>query len=240
VRLRVDPGGEEALELLSCASENSERRVRGAGQLRGGVDEPLQKRVERELRAQSDASVDEEAKAIEGGRLGHSCWPISLTPTLDQPLKVPDTIAARTYVNYSYDVPVHRRRHRFHSRNRRRRDDGSWAVRARVERFAEPALLRLLAERPTHGYELLDRLPAFLGEERVDVGNVYRALRALEEEGLVVSEWDAELPGPARRTYTLTEDGHAALAAWLESLATLRDGLATFLEDAPKGGDHVR
>jgi PadR family transcriptional regulator, regulatory protein PadR len=109
-----------------------------------------------------------------------------------------------------------------------------------VERFAEPALLRLLAERPTHGYELLERLPALLGEDRVDVGNLYRALRALEEEGLVVSEWQADLPGPAKRTYTLTDDGRAALEAWLGSLASLRDGLTGFLDDAPKGGDHVR
>jgi DNA-binding PadR family transcriptional regulator len=99
--------------------------------------------------------------------------------------------------------------------------------------------LHLLAERPTHGYELLERLPALLGEERVDVGNVYRALRALEEEGLVVSEWQADLPGPAKRSYTLTDDGRAALDAWLDSLAALRDGLTSFLDDAKKGGDHV-
>ena len=135
---------------------------------------------------------------------------------------------------------MHRRRHHWRSRNRRRREDGSWAVRARVERFAEPALLRLLAERPTHGYELLEQLPALLGEDRVDVGNLYRALRALEEEGLVVSEWQAELPGPAKRTYTLTDDGRAALDAWLGSLASLRDGLTSFLDDTAKGGDHVR
>ena len=135
---------------------------------------------------------------------------------------------------------MHRRRHHWRSRNRRRREDGSWAVWARVERFAEPALLRLLAERPTHGYELLEQLPALLGEDRVDVGNLYRALRALEEEGLVVSEWQAELPGPAKRTYTLTDDGRTALEAWLGSLASLRDGLTSFLDDAAKGGDHVR
>ena len=134
---------------------------------------------------------------------------------------------------------MHTNRRRWRSRNRRRREDGTWVVRARVERFGEPALLRLLAERPTHGYELLERLPDLLGEERVDVGNVYRALRALEVEGLVESEWDARLPGPARRTYTLTDEGRAALAAWAESLASLRDSLTTFLEEAPKGGDHV-
>jgi len=132
------------------------------------------------------------------------------------------------------------RRSRWRSRNRRRREDGSWAVRARGERFGEPALLRLLSERPTHGYELLERLPELLGEERVDVGNLYRVLRALEEDGLVVSEWQAGLPGPTKRTYTLTDDGREALAAWLEALAALRDGLTTFLDDTEKGGDHVR
>ena len=50
------------------------------------------------------------------------------------------------------------------------------------------------------------------GEERVDVGNLYRVLRALEEQGLVTSEWDETLPGPAKRTYELTDPAGAALA----------------------------
>jgi poly-beta-hydroxybutyrate-responsive repressor len=134
---------------------------------------------------------------------------------------------------------MHRRRLR--SRNRQRLDDGTWEVRARVERFGEPALLLLLAGGPTHGYELLERLPDLLGDERVDVGNVYRALRSLEEEGLVTSEWRADLPGPAKRTYTLTDEGRELLEAWVESLAALRDGLQGFVERARvKGGDDVR
>ena len=130
------------------------------------------------------------------------------------------------------------RRHRF--RSRRRRPDGGWEVRARVERLGEPALLLLVADRPTHGYELLERLPELVGEERVDVGNVYRALRALEEEGLVASEWRADLPGPAKRTYRLTDDGQVVLAHWLDSLAVLRDEVTRFLDLAQEGGDHVR
>jgi DNA-binding PadR family transcriptional regulator len=89
----------------------------------------------------------------------------------------------------------------------------------------------LLASGPTHGYELLERLPPLVGEERVDVGNVYRALRGLEEEGLVDSEWRADLPGPAKRTYTLTDDGRAVLELWRGSLASLRDELVTFLDE---------
>ena len=131
-------------------------------------------------------------------------------------------------------------RHRPGARNRRRLSDGGWEVRARIERFGEPALLQLVAAGPTHGYELLERLPRLIGGDRVDVGNVYRTLRALEDEGLVTSEWRADLPGPAKRTYTLTEDGGAALTAWLESLARLRESLGGFLDDAAReGGDHV-
>src|ERR687888_2093713 len=95
----------------------------------------------------------------------------------------------------------HRRAHPRRSRSRRMVRPGHWDVRARVERFVEPSLLLLLRERPVHGYELIERLPELAGEGRVDVGNLYRLLRALEGEGLVTSEWRADLPGPANRTY---------------------------------------
>ena len=113
-------------------------------------------------------------------------------------------------------------------------------MRARVERFGEAALLVVLADRPTHGYELLELLPGLSGEDRVDVGNLYRTLRALEEEGLVASEWSADLPGPTKRTYTLTDEGRAVLAAWLRAVAALRDRLQVFLDRSQEGGDHVQ
>ena len=104
-------------------------------------------------------------------------------------------------------------------------------MQARVERFVEPALLLLLRERPMHGYELLERLPEFTGEEaRADVGNLYRILRALEEEEIVRSEWSADLPGPAKRTYELTEVGVRLLDRWAESLREVRDVITKFSE----------
>src|SRR3977135_2621654 len=84
---------------------------------------------------------------------------------------------------------------------------GHWGVRARVERFSEPALLLLLRERPTPGYELLEALPDMAGEARVDMANLYRVLSALEEDDLVTSRWESGEAGPARRTYELTVPG---------------------------------
>lgn len=109
-------------------------------------------------------------------------------------------------------------RGRLHGPRTRWRDRaGHWHVRGRVERFVEPALLLLLSERPAHGYDLLDRL-AELIPERIDMGNLYRLLRRLEEDGVVTSEWDAALPGPAKRTYALTEAGRDLLGAWAKAL----------------------
>ncbi len=107
---------------------------------------------------------------------------------------------------------------------------GHWGVRARVERFSEPALLLLLRERPAHGYELLEQLPALTGEARVDMGNLYRVLRALEEDGLVTSRWEAGEPGPAKRTYELTAAGRRLLDVWANALRRSRDRIDTFLD----------
>ena len=123
----------------------------------------------------------------------------------------------------------HGRRHYRGPRTRRQTPAGSWVVKARVERFAEPTLLLLLRERPMHGYELLERLPALLGEERIDVGNLYRALRALEEEGVVSSEWRPDLPGPTKRTYQLTTTGRQLLDRWAEALRESRAVVDEFL-----------
>jgi PadR family transcriptional regulator, regulatory protein PadR len=123
------------------------------------------------------------------------------------------------------------RRHRSHRGPRTRwRDQGAdWRVRARVERFGEPALLLLLRERPAHGYELLERLPELLPDERIDMGNLYRVLRALEEDGVVRSEWDADAPGPAKRIYELTDEGRALLDGWADALRSSQDNVAAFL-----------
>jgi PadR family transcriptional regulator PadR len=120
------------------------------------------------------------------------------------------------------------RRHRRASRVRRRVGPGEYDVRARVERFAEPAVLLQLRERPVHGYELLEQLPELTGE-RVDMGNLYRFLRVLEAEGIVRSDWDDEAPGPSKRVYELTSEGRALLDQWAVALRGAQGRIDGFL-----------
>ena len=132
---------------------------------------------------------------------------------------------------------MHRRHHGRGHRSRRRVGTDEWAVRARIERFHEPALLLLLRERPRHGYELIEQLPEVAAGERVDVGNLYRYLRRLESDGIVESEWHGDLPGPAKRTYSLTPVGERLLGQWAEALRRSREDVSAFLDRYEKGGE---
>jgi poly-beta-hydroxybutyrate-responsive repressor len=96
------------------------------------------------------------------------------------------------------------------------------------KRFLRPCLLLLLREQPSHGYELLDRLRAF-GFDRDDPGGLYRALRALEREGLVRSAWEPSREGPQRRIYELTRPGMERLHADAKALARTQSALDRFL-----------
>lgn len=80
--------------------------------------------------------------------------------------------------------------------------------------FLRPSLLLLIAELPgRYGYELASALEQLGLNVSVVGGRLYRALRQLEEEGLVASEWDTSGDGAAKRLYRLTAAGSSALAS---------------------------
>lgn len=94
--------------------------------------------------------------------------------------------------------------------------------------FLRPCLLLLIAERPSHGYDLLERLTE-IGYQRAEPGGLYRTLRLLEQEGLITSGWGSSEVGPRRRTYWLSDDGMDWLHAWAGSMRYTRDVLDRYL-----------
>ncbi|SBT42991.1 helix-turn-helix transcriptional regulator [Micromonospora narathiwatensis] len=83
-----------------------------------------------------------------------------------------------------------------------------------------PFLLLLIFERPGHGYDLIERLET-MGVSDVEPGHVYRVLRGLERDRSVISAWETDGAGPARRCYTLTAQGHDDLRSWVTHLTYL-------------------
>lgn len=94
--------------------------------------------------------------------------------------------------------------------------------------FQRPCLLLLIGEKPSHGYDLLDRLRD-LGFKQADPGLLYRSLRAMEQEGLVKSDWEVSELGPPRRRYELSDEGKDWLHAWAGSLRETERMLDRFL-----------
>ncbi|MBV9455401.1 MAG: helix-turn-helix transcriptional regulator, partial [Rubrobacter sp.] len=63
--------------------------------------------------------------------------------------------------------------------------------------WLEPAVLVTLLESNLYGYKLMERLAMF-GFEAMNPGTLYRALRRMEHNGALKSEWDTTGDGPAR------------------------------------------
>ncbi len=95
--------------------------------------------------------------------------------------------------------------------------------------YLKPCLLLLLAEGPSHGYELLEQVRR-LGIKGAEPGGLYRYLRAMEKEDLVSSWWEPSQAGPARRTYVLTDSGRVALNESVQSLRDVRRILVGLLD----------
>lgn len=90
-------------------------------------------------------------------------------------------------------------------------------------------VLAVLRDGPCHGYELAKEVERRSNQVvQFNDGTLYPVLHALEEEGLIASEWSSNHGDRPRRVYSLTESGTAELArrvaGWQEFRAAV-DGV---------------
>ncbi len=87
-----------------------------------------------------------------------------------------------------------------------------------------PALLILtaLADVPRHGYGILQEVAALSeGRVRMRTGTLYGALDRLQGQGLIQVEREEVVDGRARRFYSLSPAGRAALTDEVAHLRTI-------------------
>jgi PadR family transcriptional regulator len=103
-------------------------------------------------------------------------------------------------------------------------------------RFVEPVVLLLLKKKGrSYGYDLGNDLREHaLTDAEIERGALYRTLRNLEANGNVVSEWETETSGPARRVYKLTRKGENHLREWASVLDHVSKSMVRFVADAKK------
>ena len=96
------------------------------------------------------------------------------------------------------------------------------------EKFVQPCLLLLLAQSSSYGYSLVEGLSQFGLSYEPSI--VYRNLRQMEKEGYLVSKWDTEGSGPARRYYQITPEGEEYLRSWTVTIRQNKQRLERFLK----------
>jgi PadR family transcriptional regulator, regulatory protein PadR len=81
-------------------------------------------------------------------------------------------------------------------------------------------ILRLIDEKPMHGYQLMEELNkrGLSQPDRLEPAAIYTALRRMEHRGLLTSQWEEKTSGPDRRIYTITEEGKSILKQSLEMM----------------------
>ena len=79
------------------------------------------------------------------------------------------------------------------------------------------AIIDLIKDKPTHGGEIYQ---AIKEKFKIDAprGIIYALLRRMEDDSLIISNWNIQESGPARRIYHITEDGLEYLKCSLERL----------------------
>jgi len=96
--------------------------------------------------------------------------------------------------------------------------------------------LRLIHEKPMHGYQLMDELNkrGFVKPGTLEAGTAYTVLRRMEHGGLLTSEWEEKESGPDRRVYKVTSEGVELLMRGTEAMLlrkALIDDLASYYEE---------
>jgi DNA-binding PadR family transcriptional regulator len=100
-------------------------------------------------------------------------------------------------------------------------------------RFVEPVVLLLLKKKGrSYGYDLSAELQEHaLTDAEIERAALYRTLRQLELNGNVVSKWETDQSGPARRVYKLTAKGERHLAEWASVLEHVSQSMSRFVKD---------
>jgi PadR family transcriptional regulator, regulatory protein PadR len=102
----------------------------------------------------------------------------------------------------------------------------------RIINYLQPCLLLMLCRENAHGYNLAAGLEEFgFVPDQYDSSLIYRALREMEDEKLVLSQWDEDSLGPKRRVYNITPLGRQYLDEWMQDLERLQVEINTLMRE---------
>lgn len=105
-----------------------------------------------------------------------------------------------------------------------------------LDKLIQPAILTILANESLCGYQLVQRIAEnpILKGQKPDTTGVYRMLKKMKDNNLVISNWNTSDAGPAKRVYKLTDKGKECLHNWIYTLEHYRKTIGELLNEAKK------
>ena len=90
--------------------------------------------------------------------------------------------------------------------------------------------INIIKDKPVHGGEIYQTI-----KEKYQIdpprGIIYAILRRMESDGLILSTWDIQESGPARRIYRITDEGMDYLKIAIERVKKTSRMIAILLAD---------
>lgn len=89
-----------------------------------------------------------------------------------------------------------------------------------LDHFLQPTILMILSEEEMHGFLLLRKIsetPLFAGEYPDPTG-LYRFLKKMEAQGMLVSREELQENFPSRKIYSITDYGRECLVNWEQTI----------------------
>ena len=103
-----------------------------------------------------------------------------------------------------------------------------------LTRLIRPVILAILANESLHGYLINQRLEqwAMFKDNSPDVSGIYRTLKSMEEEKLIVSAWDFSDNAMPKRCFKVTPLGVKCLTQWIKTLESYQNSVKEILSAA--------
>ncbi len=95
-------------------------------------------------------------------------------------------------------------------------------------------LLALIAEEPSYGYEMVDKLQR-RGLELVSEGSIYPLLSRLQRKGYIEGYFVESTGGPPRKYYRIAESGRSRFDEWSLEWRRLARGVEEVLDGGERG-----
>ena len=89
-------------------------------------------------------------------------------------------------------------------------------------------LLAIIAEEPSYGYEMVDKL-RLKGLELVSEGSIYPLLSRLQKKGFIDGYFVESTGGPPRKYYRIVDAGRRRLDEWSEEWRRVSRGVDAVL-----------